>query len=49
MIGNGARQAYESIAELTGDEHAGHVHDNIVVSPSTYHAEDPGSIPGRGI
>ena len=48
MIGSRAKQVYVDLAELTGDEHIGHVRDNIVVNLSPYHAEGPGSIPGRG-
>ena len=49
VIGSRAKQVYENLAELTGDEHIGHVRDSIVVNLSAYHAEGPGSIPGRGI
>ena len=49
MIDSRARHTYGRIAEFVGDEDVGHVRDSIVVSISTCHMEDPGSIHGRGI
>ena len=50
-VGDGSRdrQVLQYLAELTGDEHVGYVHDSIVASLSACSPEDPGSIPGRGI
>ena len=50
-VGDGNRdlQVLQYLAELTGDEHIGHVRDSIVASLSACSAEDPGSIPGHGI
>ena len=39
VIGSRAKQVYENLAELTGDEHIGHVRYSIVVNLSAYHAE----------
>jgi hypothetical protein len=34
---------------LRCDQHIQHIRGSIVVSISACHAEDPGSIPGRGV
>jgi hypothetical protein len=39
----------DSANERIGGRALGHLRDSIVVSISACHAEDPGSIPGRGI
>ena len=49
IIGDWARQVQGSLAGSAGGEQVRHVRDSMWLVFSAHRAEDPGSLPGRGI